>query len=58
MTLKSGESEKQYSEDCLSCRVWGGTAHIAAAVYVASHWRKQNHLASKAFLGIFSAGKI
>ena len=44
-------------QDCVPCRVWTGTFHLGAAAFVASQWNKQTHLASKAFVLSFSAGK-
>lgn len=50
-------SIKPATKDCFSCRIWIGTFHIGAAAYVASHWPKQTHPASKAFVLSFSAGE-
>jgi len=56
MPESSEVKNKPEFQDCLSCRIWTGTFHIGAAAFVASQWRKQTHLASKAFVLTFSAG--
>ncbi len=42
--------------DCLSCRLWGGVVHLAAAGFVASHLRRLQG-GSKALAGAFSVGE-
>ena len=44
--------------DCLSCRIWAGTFHIGAASFVGAQWQKQTGRGSRAFILLFSAGKL
>ena len=44
-------------KDCLSCRIWGGFAHIGIAAFVASHYKEMSTKTSRGFILAFSAGK-
>ena len=44
--------------DCLSCRVWGGLAHLGLGAYVGSHYRKMTHPAGRAFLFLSATSKF
>jgi len=43
-------------KDCLSCRIWGGIAHLGIAAFVASHYGEMHSRGAKGFLLTFSSG--
>ena len=43
-------------KDCLSCRIWGGIAHLGIAAFVASNYGQMHSKGARGFLLAFSSG--
>ena len=48
--------QKPKLKDCLSCRLWGGIAHLGIAAFVASHYGQMHSRGARGFLLTFSSG--